>query len=572
MKRVQYGKRTVALVLAASFVVGLSACGKTDTQSQSAAKPAASKASDPLEKYSQPVVINTGRQTATNPRFPKGDTYESNAYTRFLKEKLNITIKDAFEANGTDYDRQVSLAMAGNSLPDMMLVDNHNDLQEMVNSDQIMDLTSVYNQYASDKIKECYDSYKNVYNGGAFSKCTFDGKIMAMPDVGGDAGSNIAWVRQDWADKLGIKLDPDGDGCITLDELKNVAKQFIAKDPGKSGKPIGIPVQPTPTDGSNDGGSITLTGIANAFGAFPKHWVKDANGKVEYGSITNETKEFLTTMASWFKEGILDPQTGTRTWNDCESLLVNNQTGIVFGQWHMPDWCFNLVKQKDPNAEFRCYAIADKNGKVNFIHVAPSDKYLVVRKGYQHPEAVIKVLNLFYDTLNGKNASAVMPNIDEAMKMDDATKPVNMEILDSKLNLRSFEQITAGVKDPSKVKDIDMSEDRMIVNEINTYNKDPKSAPTENWSHYTSRTFGLGLYHKLTDKNLFNWQMPGFTGTTESMSSMWTNLDKQENEAVIKIITGAVQPSYFDTFVKNWKAQGGDQITSEIESQKSGNK
>ncbi|WP_411677021.1 extracellular solute-binding protein [Caproicibacter sp.] len=571
MKRIQHAKRAVALVLSAALLVGASACAKTNTQNQSTAPAAVSKSTDPLAKYSQPVVINTGRQTATNPRFPKGDTYENNAYTRFLKQKLNITIKDAFEANGADYDRQVSLAMAGNSLPDMMLVDNHSDLQEMVDNDQIMDLTDVYNQYASDKIKEYYNSYKDVYQGGAFGKCTFDGKIMAMPDVGGDAGSNVAWIRQDWLDQLGIKVDPDGDGCITPDELKNVAKQFLAEDPGKTGKPVGIPVQPTPTDGSNDGGSFTLTGIANAYGAFPKHWVKDANGKVEYGSVQNETKEFLTAMAGWFKEGILDPQTGTRTWNDCQSLLVNGQTGIAFGQWHMPDWCFNLVKEKDPNAEFRCYAIADKNGKVNYMHVAPSEKYLVVRKGYQHPEAVIRVLNLFYDALNGKDASTVMPNINEAMKMDNATKPVNMEILDSELNLNSYKQISAAVKDPSKLKDIDMSEDKMIVGEINEYNKDPKSASVEDWSHDTSRLFGLGLYYKLTEKNLFDWRMPGFTGTTDSMESMWTNLDKQENEATIKIITGAVPPSYFNTFVKNWKSQGGDQITSEIESQNAGN-
>lgn len=568
MKRKHIVKRSVAFALAASLAVGLSACGGS-TPSASSKPATASKVTNPMAKYDQPIVVNTGRQTTTNARLPKGDTYENNEYTRILKEKLNIVIKDAFEANGADYDRQVSLAVASSSLPDMMVV-NHNDLKEMVDNDQIMDLSDVYNQYASDKIKENYNSYKDVYDGGAFKKCTFDGKIMAMPDVGGDAGSNAAWIRQDWADKLGIKLDPDGDGCLTPDELKNVAKQFIAKDPGKTGKPVGIPVQQFPTDGSNDGGSFTLTGIANSFNAFPKHWQKDKDGKIVYGSLTNETKEFLTTMASWFKEGILDPQTGTRTWNDCQGLLVNNQSGIAFGPWHMPDWCFNLVKEKDPNAEFRCYAIADKNGKVNFMHVSPPDKYLVVRKGYQHPEAVMKILNLFCDTLKGKDAAKAMPNISKAMQMDNSTRPVNIEILDPKLNLRSYEQISAAVKDPSKVNDIDMVEDRMIVTEINEYNKNKKSAPVEDWSHYTSRMFGLGLYYKLTEKNLFNWQVPGFTGTTDSMESMWTNLDKLESENVIKIITGAAQPNSFDKFVSDWKAQGGSQITSEVESQASG--
>lgn len=54
------------------------------------------------------------------------------------------------------------------------------------------------------------------------------------------------------------------------------------------------------------------------------------------------------------------------------------------------------------------------------------------------------------------------------------------------------------------------------------------------------------------------------------MESMWTNLDKLESENVIKIITGAAQPNSFDKFVSDWKAQGGSQITSEVESQASG--
>ena len=571
MKRKRYIKQAAVLALSVVTAVTASACGGTDSQSQSQSQSSiASESSDSgtidkMEKYTDTVVINTGRSIGSNLRLPDGDTVENNAYTRFLKEYLNIEIKDAFEAEGDDYSQQVSLAIAGDSLPDMMLVNSHSDLQELVDNDQIMDLTDVYNQYASDTIKEDYDSYQDVYEGGAFGRCTFDGKIMALPDVGGDAGSNVAWIRQDWLDKLGIKLDSDGDGCITRDELKNVAQQFISNDPGGTGKPIGIPVQPYPTAGDNDGGSFTLTGIANSFDAFPKRWQKLADGTIEYGSITDETKEFLTLMSDWFKEGILDPQTGTRTWDDCESLLVNGNTGIAFGTWHMPDWCFNLVKQQDPNAEFRCYAIADKDGKVNYMHVAPNDKYLVVRKGYEHPEAVIKVVNLFYDTLNCKGASSVMPDYMEAAQMDNSTKPINMEILSANANLDTYEQIMAAVKDPSKVSDIDLSENQMIVDEINEYNKDPKSASLEDWSHYTSRTFGLGLYYNLTQENLFNWQMPGFTGTTESMDSLWINLDTLEDEAVIKIITGAEQPSYFDTFVQEWKSQGGDQITSEIE-------
>jgi putative aldouronate transport system substrate-binding protein len=176
-------------------------------------------------------------------------------------------------------------------------------------------------------------------------------------------------------------------------------------------------------------------------------------------------------------------------------------------------------------------------------------------------------MNLYYDQLKGKDAAKVMPAVEEAMKMDNSTRPMNMELLNADFYLKSYEQIMAGAKDESKIQDISDSMDKVIAKEIINYNKDPKKATTQEWAHYSSRALGLGLYHSLTEKNLFNWQKPAFTGTTESMESMWTNLDKLENEATIKIITGAEQPSYYDVFVKNWKAQGGDQITSEIQAQ-----
>lgn len=566
--------RVFAVLLAAAMALSFTACGdgtaSSNDDAPSGGSSTAAPVSDPMAPYADQLVVNIGRSTGTNPRLPDGDTFEDNAYTRFVTEKLNIKIKNAFEANGDNYDRQVSLAMASGELPDIMLVNKRRDLQDLAENDMIADLTDLYNQYASENLKKIYDSYEDVYNGGAFAKATIDGKIYGMPNAQGDGGTNIVWVRKDWTDKLGIQLDTDGDGCITLDELKNVAKEFVAKDPGGTGKPVGIPVQPFPTNGDNDGGSFTLTGIATAYGAYPKRWIKDADGNVLYGSLTQETKQFLTDMSGWFKEGVIDPQSGTRTWDDCMALMVNNQAGIAFGQWHMTDWGFNQVKEKNPEAEFSCYAVADANGKANYMHVAPREAFIVVRKDFKNPEALIKIMNLFYDQLAGKDASTIMPNIDEAMKMDNSARPLNIEVLLANQDYLTYEQISAAVQDQTKLADITTAENRKIANEILKYQADPAAATTEEWAHYNSRMKGLGLYYNLTQKGLLNWATPAFTGTTDSMASMWTNLDKLENEMVIKVLTGVEQPSYFDTFVNDWKAQGGDTITGEIKDQLAG--
>ena len=55
-----------------------------------------------------------------------------------------------------------------------------------------------------------------------------------------------------------------------------------------------------------------------------------------------------------------------------------------------------------------------------------------------------------------------------------------------------------------------------------------------------------------------------YNGQTETMEAKWANLKKMEEETFAKIITGKADISEFDTFVENWKSQGGDQILKEI--------
>ena len=55
-----------------------------------------------------------------------------------------------------------------------------------------------------------------------------------------------------------------------------------------------------------------------------------------------------------------------------------------------------------------------------------------------------------------------------------------------------------------------------------------------------------------------------YSGQTETMQAKWANLKKMEEETFAKIILGKADISEFDTFVENWKNQGGDQILKEI--------
>ena len=77
--------------------------------------------STPFGAYPETVVYTLGKMISTNnSNMPAGDTYEDNAYTRYIKEVINVQNRDVFEEADKQYDTNVSMAIAMNELPDIM--------------------------------------------------------------------------------------------------------------------------------------------------------------------------------------------------------------------------------------------------------------------------------------------------------------------------------------------------------------------------------------------------------------------------------------------------------------------
>lgn len=552
-------KKVMGLSIAAAMLLSVTACGGNSDEKQEAVK----SAEGVLGAYEESISCTVGRSTIANPKFPEGDTYEDNAYTRYLKERLNVEIKDEFEANGEDYDRQVSLAIASGELPDIMRVGTKDILDELVENDLVEDLSGVYEEYASDKIKEIYASY----DGRCLETATYDGKLMAVPGTNLDSAPCEVFIRQDWLDKLGLDIDEDQDKCLTVDELEEVAEAFIEKDPGETGNPVGLAFVPTLVSGDYSGSGHTMNAIASAYKAFPGSWLADENGKVYNGSASEGMKQALEKMSEWFQRGIVDPQFGTRTWGDITALLTNGQLGIAFGPWHIPDWLLNNVRSMNPNADFSVFTIADEDGKVNVTHSNAGAGYMVVRKGYSNPEILIKMANLFFDDIvNNKNLEEEAPEISSYLKtVDNSAKPFQVEINSYTSLLDDYSDIKNCVSGQISIDEVRTAESKTIVEAVNRYIKDPENADVTDWSKYTSRMGGIELIESLTEKGKFEWFSPVFFDTTETMKTNSADLDKLQEETFVAIVTGAKSIDEFDSFVEQWKTRGGEQILKEIE-------
>lgn len=542
--------KLTGIAVVTSLLLTATACSSQD---------AASEASSERDT----IQVSVGRQTLQNITFPDGDTYEDNAYIRMAENKLNIDITDEFEAYGDDYDRQVSLALSAGDIPDMMKVATLDEVQELYENDLIADLTGVYEEYASDYLKSVYDSYE----GRAMENVTFDGMMMALPGTNTDAGPSIVWIRSDWMEQLGMNIDEDQDGCITIEDVEMIAKEFMAKNPENAENVVGVAFAPWLTSGDPDG-TFSMNSIAYALGAFPKTWM-EKDGHVTYGSITGEMKQALAVAAGWFQDGILDPQVGTRTWDDITALLANGQCGITFGTWHIPDWLLNNVYALNNNATFEAYTLADADGKVNCKHNNATSGYIVVSKDFEHPEIAIQIANLFYDELvNSKELLEEYPEVAfyVANGVDGSSRPFNIEVNSYTSLLDDYGDLEKCLNGEIAVEEVKTSEQRSNATSISGYLEGNEDAT--GWSKYHSRLKGLELIQTLTENDQFSWLTPIFPQTTPTMETNLANLEKLEEETFIKIVTGDIDvESGFEQFVTDWNKQGGEQIISEIAEQ-----
>ncbi|MGO4548231.1 extracellular solute-binding protein [Paenibacillus sp. 2TAB23] len=510
---------------------------------------------NPLEKFPEPIEVAIGRGIDPTYKYEGEDTAENNLYTRWLKDSYNIVIKHEWEAATADYAQKISLAIGSNDLPDAMLV-NETQLRQMVKADQLADLTEVYNKFGADRLKQIYQS-----NAGLLEGVTFDGKLYALPETTLPSAP-MTWIRKDWLDKLGLEAPK------TLEDLEKIAKAFIDNKMGGD-KTLGIV-------GTQQGGSLYSTFLSSgdhfmnfspvffSNNAYPGIWVKDKDGNAVYGSTTAETKESLVKLRDWYASGILDKEIGLR--KSTQEVITSGQAGIFFGPWWTP---YNLTDsmKNDPKANWRPYtAPVDESGKFNSNQTTGSS-YIVVKKSYKHPEAVVKMLNIHvsekeesYKTAVGKELTSqeiplflIMGHGDQ---LEYAVKSTQ-KVLTGEMKLEEVDKLNYG-----------------FAYELASHVQNVKTEPFDNydiqyWDQQKDPDFFTHLYSHLNGGSTFvdadiNYVKSLATAQTKTMQTKWTNLKKIEDETFLKIIMGSAPIEEFDAFVEKWNDQGGDQITKEV--------
>lgn len=143
--------------------------------------------------------------------------------------------------------------------------------------------------------------------------------------------------------------------------------------------------------------------------------------------------------------------------------------------------------------------------------------------------------------------------------IDVTARPCVINVDYSDALTRCYEKLTQvfnGRLDPEELPLLEHA----YYEECKIYLEDPAHASSESWAAYQSRITAC--------KALFNGNLDpvdsAFWGETDTMEEKWEELEALEKEVFLKIILGEQPLEYFDQFVEEWKQQGGETITNEI--------
>ncbi|MFD2117838.1 extracellular solute-binding protein [Paenibacillus yanchengensis] len=539
---------SVILILMLTFMAACSNGKTTESAKSDETISIISEDDGPLSKYAVPVTVRTVMNDVGKDFLSEGDTLENNVWTRGYEEELNIKLTFDWIVEAANASSKLNVTLTGGDIPDIFAV-GHTQFKQLLEAGKITDLTEVFDKYASQQLKSFYSM-----GGDGLKPVRHEDKLYGLTDYSGSVDTApMVYIRSDWMENLQLKPPK------TIDDLIMIATAFTEQDPDKNNIKDTYGFQ---FNKDLDGGwTMKMNGFANAYGAFPRIWVKDDKEQLVYGSIQPEMKVALEKLQQLYKQGVIDQEFGTKDVNKAAESIMAGKAGIFFGPLASP-FAIGTMMQ-DETIDWMAYPIPSETGEPT---VVPSEiqnaTVFVVRKDFAHPEALIKLLNFAVEKLYGQSAEQ------EAGKyLGDGGQGFQVtpfKMLQPNKNVLIYEN---------------------VVNALQS--GDTSNLNREEWSNYEfiqayrsgtdrskwvyERIFGpestIAVVKYYMDNDLLKLNQFSAPPTT-TMATKKATLERLELETFSKIIYGAASIDEFDKFVMDWKKLGGSQMTEEVNEQR----
>ena len=418
-------QKTAAIVLAVSMAVSLAACGKqaeetgnagsaANTENTGSADTQASSGTGSVEvnETGYPITSEEITVTAAGP-MPSGcEDWSQLAVIDEYANRLGIRLDcDFYE---TDWETQLTLKVAGDELPDMLIGCSMNvsDVNEWGGEGYFLDLSQYMDLMPN--LKAYFDQYPELE-----AYCTTsDGHIYGLPKLKVDMTDRLtrSFINKQWLDNLGLSVP------TSIDEYYDVLVAFKEQDANGNGDPDDeIPLLFTSDSGGYTALEKTLLDAYGIFTTDPNYVLQaDESGKVELANINDTYKEYLKFMHRLYAEGLMEQEAFTITGDE----ITTKQQGDVYGSFGCGSAPF-VMANKDISYDANWMALSGMSSELHpkreaSIASPVQNSILVAVNGNtEYPEALARFIDYFYTEEGMLSATKGYDGVTFDMVQDD---------------------------------------------------------------------------------------------------------------------------------------------------------
>lgn len=503
------------------------------------------------EKWKQPyeseVTLTTVRGVgAVVFHFALGDSISENLWTRSFHDIINVDVKTDWVSN--DYDVKLNLAMATGKLPDVFVV-NTSQLKQLEDAGMLADLTDVYEKWGSDRLKTILGAEEAV-----FETACVDDRLYAIPQLSSGYHPELLWLRKDWMETLEASYP------TTVDELEDILLGMKALS-GDYSFAVGEDLD-------------SLYHLAIAWNAYPTFWLKQEDGTLVYGSVTEEMKDALAAWQRWYKEGILRKDFANLNFDAVSEDISDGKAGAMTyrSAW---GWVYGIdeVARQGVDACFYPCEIPTVTGEAAIYPRAfQNNGYIVVNKNCENPDAVIKLIDYYVYILNDAYQDGDL-TYDEIIEytqnnMQHATAPFAVTNSTSDYERYAMIQEALETGDESVLKTGVAAE---TYHGVKRWLEENDPACVGYGVQFGGAQSGVGIADRIIKDGRV--KLSALWGTQpQELIEYGDTLDDILREGFIRIIMGERDISYFDTLVQQWYEAGGSLVTEAVNEAENGTK
>lgn len=358
-----------------------------------------------------------------------------------IEEDTGIKVNFKHPAVGSE-NEQFNLMLASGDMPDIVFYAWHTVAggpMKAVNDGLILNLNDIVAEHCPNytsileqnpEVKQQIITDEGVLFGFA-SICVDERDKTAADYI--PAFQTFGWlVRNDWLKACGIDKLPE-----TMEEWETALTAMKEMDPNGNGQADEIPlVASNAADISN---WIRAWGITNGF------YISDPDAqKVSYGYYTEAYRDALTTLARWYKNGLIDPDFAASDSKQKDSKITGNiggawtgSTSGGFGRY------ITMMKPQNPDLDMTGtippYVEGGKSYKFDSWSKYPIGREAAISARSAHPVEAAKFCDYFYSKVGNMYMNWGIEG--ESYVIDESGKPAFTELVTKNPDGLSVDQV-----------------------------------------------------------------------------------------------------------------------------------